>query len=69
MNYNEFFFWVSGFITNKRVTDITQEDLDLIKSKIKEVESKDTVDDFISRLYPKGSPTEPIKIKDREDDI
>jgi translation initiation factor 2 gamma subunit (eIF-2gamma) len=68
MKYNEFFFWISGFMSKKNIKDITQEDLDLINEKIRQTENEDTIENFVNQLLPNRNPIEPIRIKNNEDD-
>jgi hypothetical protein len=37
MTYKEFYFWLDGFMTNRKWTSITQVDIETIQEKLKEV--------------------------------
>lgn len=37
MGYKEFYFWLEGFMTNRKWTDFKQGDIETIQEKMKEV--------------------------------
>ncbi len=37
MTYKEFYIWLDGFMTNRRWTSFTQDDIESIQEKMKEV--------------------------------
>jgi hypothetical protein len=58
MTYKEFYFWLDGFMTNRKWTSITQVDIETIQEKLKEVKEDSRIG--IAEPYRVPMPINPF---------
>lgn len=59
MTHKEFYIWLDGFMTNRRWTTITQNDIETIQEKMKEVK-EETPKPLIQRYEQIPVPINPL---------
>lgn len=62
MDYRDFYIWLDGFMTNKSWTTITQHDIEMIQTKMKEVQQINRNNQPTEIVRTKLNPFEPINI-------
>jgi hypothetical protein len=58
MTHKEFYFWLDGFMTNRKWTSITQVDIETIQEKMKEVKEDNRIG--IAEPYRVPMPINPF---------
>lgn len=62
MDYRDFYIWLDGFMTNRSWTTITQHDIEMIQTKMKEVQQINRNNQPTEIVRTKLNPFEPINI-------